>query len=125
MKPKFEEINKITKEISTNKKVKAIYLFGSYAIDNQRPLSDIDLCIIGKLKEKDRVKIAGYGSDNLDISFFDELPIYIKFRVFKYGKLLFIKDKKFLHLIRIITLNQYRDFRPIIYKRIKEIFENV
>lgn len=125
MKTKFENVNKITKEISINKNVKAIYLFGSYATGNIKPLSDIDLCIIGNLKEKDKLKIAGYISDNLDISFFDELPIYIKFRVFKYGKLLIVKDEKFLRLIKLNTLNQYRDFKPIIYKRIKEVFENV
>lgn len=125
MKTRFKGINKITKEISNNKNVKAIYLFGSYATGNIKPLSDIDLCIIGNLKEKDKVKIAGYSSDNLDISFFDELPIYIKFRVFKYGKPVLVKDEKYLRLVRLITLKYYRDFRPIIQKRVRGVFKNV
>ncbi|MEK6859306.1 MAG: nucleotidyltransferase domain-containing protein [Nanoarchaeota archaeon] len=125
IKTKFENINKIAEKIFSNKNVKAVYLFGSYATGNPKPLSDIDLCVIGNLKEKDKIKISGYSSDNLDISFFDELPIYIKFRVFRDGKPLLIKDEKYLWLIKKITLNQYRDFKPIINKRIKEVFEYV
>lgn len=122
---KFEDVEGIAEKISKNKNVKAIYLFGSYAIGNINPMSDIDFCIIGNLKEKDKIKIAGYSSDNLDISFFDELPIYIKFRVFRDGKPLIIKDEKYLQLLKLITLKQYRDFKPIIERRIQEVFENV
>lgn len=125
IKTKFEDINKISKEIAKNKNVKAVYLFGSYATGNIKPLSDIDLCVIGNLKERDKIKISGYSSDNLDVSFFDELPIYIKFRVFRDGKPLLIKDENYLNLVKKITLNQYRDFKPIINKRIKEVFEYV
>lgn len=122
---KIEDIDRIAERISKIKNVNAIYLFGSYAKSNIKPLSDIDLCIIGNLKEIDKIKIAGYSSDNLDISFFDELPVYIKFRVFRDGKPLIVKDERSLKLIRLFILNQYRDFKPISNKRINEVFENV
>jgi len=125
IKTKFENIKKIIKKISDNKNVKAVYLFGSYAKNNVKPMSDIDLCIFGNIKERDKRKIAAYSSDNLDISFFDELPIYIKFRIFKEGKPLIIRDEEYLEIIKLITLKQYRDFKPIIDKRVKEIFKDV
>lgn len=125
IKTKFENIEKIVKEISSNKSVKAIYLFGSYAKGNIKPMSDIDLCIIGNFNEKDQVKITRHSSDNLDISFFYELPIYIRFRVFRDGKPLIVKDEKYLELLKLSTLKQYRDFKPIIYRRIQGVFENV
>lgn len=125
IKTKFQDIKKIVKEIANIKNVKAVYLFGSFASGKQRPLSDIDLCVIGDLTERDKVEIAGFSSDNLDISFFNELPIYIRFRVFKDGKPLIIKDKEFVNKIKFRTLNVYLDFKPLINKYIQKTFGNV
>jgi len=116
----FKEINNIAKEIGKIKNVKAVYLFGSYATEKHHALSDIDLCVIGDLTEKEEYKILGYGSDNFDISPFNRLPISIRFRVFKEGKPLLINDKEYIRLLRIKTLRDYLDFKWIINKYIRE-----
>ena len=113
---KFKDIRKIAKEIGKIKSVRAVYLFGSYARGEHGPLSDIDLCVIGDLTEKERYKVLEWLSDNLDIVFFDMLPVYIKIRVFREGKLLFVKDKEETRRIALKTLADYLDFKPAINK---------
>jgi predicted nucleotidyltransferase len=113
---KFEkELKKTVEELKKIKAVKAIYLFGSYAAGKQLPFSDIDVCIIGdKISKKERSEIFSSGSKKIQISIFDELPIYIKFRVLKEGKLLFNKDEEFLHRITFSTVKEYLDFQPLL-----------
>lgn len=113
---KFEDIREIANKIGKIKGIKAIYLFGSYATNKNHALSDIDICVIGDLTEKAESEVMGFVSDNLDISIFNRLPIYIKIRVFKEGKLLILKDKEYVDLIKIRTLREYLDFKPAINK---------
>ncbi len=117
---KDEDIAKIAKDIIKIKNVKAVYLFGSYAANKQTPLSDIDLCIIGQLNAKERYKVLNYSSDNLDISFFEDLPIYIQMRVFKEGKSLVSKDEEFVRKLKFEALRRYLDFKPAIERFCRE-----
>ncbi len=119
---KVEDIDKIAKEIGRIKNVRAVYLFGSYATGKNFPFSDIDLCIIGNLSQKEKYAALSSLSDNLDISFFEDLPIYIKIRVFREGKPLYIKDKDFINFVKVKTIKKYLDFRKIINRYTKEVF---
>ena len=82
---KIESVNEIAEEIGKDENVVAVYLFGSYASGKQHPLSDIDLCVIIKDRNKE-YETTLPASDNLDVSFFHRLPITIKYRVFTEGK---------------------------------------
>ncbi len=113
---KFENIPKIAEEIGKIKNVKAVYLFGSYATGKTHALSDIDICVIGDLTEKEKYLAMNALSDNLDISIFNELPISIRFRVFRDGKPLIVKDKDFVRKLMLKSLNEYLDFKPSINK---------
>lgn len=113
---KFEDISKIAREIGKIKSVKAVYLFGSYAKNEQGPLSDTDLCIIGDLTKKEKYKALKLVSDNLDIVFFDMLPAYIKIRVFREGKVIFVRNKEQIRRLALKTLSEYLNFKPAINK---------
>jgi len=108
-------------QIENEKNIIAIYLFGSVAEGKQSNLSDIDICIFGNFNKKQKLKILSRIPENYDVSFFDELPIWIKIRVFK-GVPLVIKDKQKLYDINFATLEEYEDFRPLIQKRILRRF---
>ncbi|MBS3066023.1 nucleotidyltransferase domain-containing protein [Candidatus Pacearchaeota archaeon] len=118
---KIGDIPKIAEEIAKNKNVKAVYLFGSHATGMAYSLSDIDLCVIGKLDDKEKLKAMSFSSDNLDISFFEELPIYIKFRVLNEGRLLFVRDNDYLNVLKIKIMREYIDFKPMINKYIQRV----
>ncbi len=118
---KFEEIEEIARKIGKIKKVNAVYLFGSQATGEAGKLSDIDLCVVGNLTEEDSYKAASYLSDNLDIVFFNELPIQIKIKVFSEGRVLFIKNREFVDLLKVKTLQEYLDFRQLITKYVRGV----
>lgn len=118
---KIEDINKIAIEMAEIERVIGVYLFGSHARNKVGPLSDIDICVIGDLTQKEQNKILEYSSDNLDICFFNDLPNYIQFRVLKEGKSLIVKDKNVVDSLKIITLKTYLDFKPLINKYVKEV----
>ena len=89
------EIKTFVKRTSRDKEIIAIYLFGSYP-ENFSNRSDIDICIIGKLKDSEKRKIIRDSPELFDISFFDELPVFIKVRIFKRGRELFVRDRKII-----------------------------
>ena len=92
-------------------KVVAILLYGSVARGEEKPLSDIDLCVIaerGILRdEKERILV--HASPTLDITLFWDLPLPIRFRVLREGKLLWGDEGLALHRIRRSTLRCYRE----------------
>jgi len=109
------ELRRAVRNLKDMKKVEAVYLFGSYATGRQLPFSDIDVCVIGRsLSVAERNKIASFGSEKVQISIFDELPIYIKFRVLKDGRLLFCRNDSYLHDTKFSTLKEYFDFWPLL-----------
>jgi predicted nucleotidyltransferase len=109
---KNKEIEKIANKIAEHKSVKAVYLFGSYASGKVHANSDIDLCVISD----DDDYIAGCGLSNFDVTMFRLLPIAVRFRVFKEGVPLIVKDKDLINKLKIQTLREYIDFRMLMKK---------
>ena len=120
---KIQGIRKIAKRMLKIKNVIAVYLFGSMAKNKSGPLSDIDICIFGELNEKEKNKVLEDSSDNLDISFFNDLPITIKFKVVKEGIPLAVKDKNLINNIKINTARNYLDFKYVINRYCKEVLK--
>src|SRR3989344_7022578 len=89
-----KQINSIAQKIGKIKSVEAVILFGSQSRGTNGPLSDIDVCIIGRLTEKEKSLVRKESSENLDITFFHELPISMQFRVLKEGKILINNQEK-------------------------------
>ncbi|MDI6737449.1 MAG: nucleotidyltransferase domain-containing protein [Nanoarchaeota archaeon] len=116
-------VEMVVKEISKHKEVKAVYLFGSYARGEHTSLSDIDICVITGYNLKKAVKedILSNGSEKIDISIFSDLPITIKYKVFKEGIKLMDRDKNFLHDRIMSTLWEYFDFQPALRRFAKAV----
>jgi predicted nucleotidyltransferase len=108
--------DEIIDELKNNKKVGAIYLFGSYARGNIKPFSDIDICVVTERNISKEVKeeILSNSSKKIDLSLFWDLPLGIRFRVIKEGKLLYKRDALKLQRVKVDTLKAYLDFQPII-----------
>lgn len=116
---KASEISKIAREIAKDKRVKAVYLFGSQISGKAHGLSDIDICII---TDKGIENVNYPTTDNLDASFFHLLPLTIQYRVLKEGKPLVINDEEFIYKLKIKTLQKYLDIKPLINKYLMERF---
>ena len=119
------KLDRLVKELSMNKKVMAIYLFGSRAAGRAREDSDIDIAVILKNpNEKDELKVRK--NDGIfDVHAFSSLPLIIQFRVFREGKPLFIRDKVFIKDICLITIKKYHDFAPFFHRFCLGVIQNV
>ena len=122
---KFEDIPKIAAEIGKIKGVKAVYLFGSHARMKMHALSDIDICIIGRLNERGKLDVLKWASGNLDISFFEDLPLQIQFRVLKEGKPLAMNDSEAIRSITLAVLREYLDYTAFIENFYRRVIKNV
>lgn len=115
----------IKENIISNKGIEkaiAVYVFGSSATGKNNALSDIDICLIGKFNEKEKLKIIKNFGEKYDVSFFDELPIWIKIRIFREGKILLVNNQEKLCSIIAVTMHQYEDFKPFMQNQIYRRF---
>lgn len=125
MKDKYKDIiRNFVENLAKNRKVDAVYLFGSY-LKNFGNLSDIDICIIGKLNNSEKKKILRESSEPFDISFFEELPVFIKARIFSEGEEKFVRNEEKIKYLKFDVLKDYRDFMFFMKDRIMEKFKNV
>ena len=113
-------IDKIIEPFKKNRDVISIYLFGSYARGREKPFSDIDICVVAD-RDANRDEILSHSSKKIDISIFHELPLTMRFRVIKDGKLLFSRDELKLHRIIVATIRSYLDFKPHILRRTQRV----
>ena len=110
-------IGSVAEDLRIRDGVLALILFGSAARGQQRPFSDIDLCIVtaGDIPENERLDLKGYGSQKIEIHLLDELPLAIRFRVIREGKLIFCKDGLAFHRIVADTIREYLDSASLIH----------
>jgi len=66
------------------------------------------------IPENERLDLKGYGSQTIEIHLLDELPIAIRFRVIREGKLIFCKDGLAFHRIVADIIREYLDSAPLI-----------
>lgn len=109
-------IRPMVSELEAHDAVLGLILFGSVARGCARPFSDVDLCIVTKKNTPDTVRreLLSYGSEKVDVSIFSDLPVQIRFRVIKEGRVLFVRDFPALHRIRVATVREYLDLEPLI-----------
>ena len=109
----------IVRELKSNRAVIAAYQFGSYGTKRHGPLSDVDVCLFTKeLTSAEVLNLASYGSDKLDISIFDQLPMYIKPEVFR-GKPLFSLMFSILlcaFLLRVISFRSRKSAQNVLFQ---------
>ena len=55
----------------------------------------------------------------LDIQIFQQLPIYIRARILREGKVIYCKDEDLLYDIAILTIKEFEDFKHV-YKEYLE-----
>jgi len=114
LKMKEEDLKEFLREIERKKAVKAVYLFGSYVNGKMHIKSDIDVCVF--CEENDNGNVGIYGNENVDVVYFNRLPITMKFRVLREGKEVFIRDKEFIKKIKLKTIREYFEFKPLLNK---------
>ena len=120
----MDQIEKIVQELKEDKNINAIYLFGSYATGRQKKYSDIDICLITKTQDKkENLKYYGFSSKKIDISIFDRLPLQAKYKVFKEGIILHLKDKDKIEECKRKTIEKYLEQKPFFDRQLKHLLD--
>ena len=115
-------MDKVIELAKKDKDILAVALYGSSLKGKGR---DIDLCIYLTKKKsnlemsKKRLELLSGAGDNLDIQIFQQVPLYIKTRILKEGKVLFCRDEDALYEIAFATI---KDFG--FYKKIYDMYLN-
>jgi len=119
-----ELIEQTINDLKKREGVRAVMLFGSYVRGEQKPISDIDICVLTKknISNKTKAEIGSYASRKIDISLFWDLPPAVKYAVLKEGRTLFSKDEEFMHVVTVETMSEYLDFKHIIDRNITRVF---
>lgn len=114
-----EKLGKMMKEVVNDEDILAVMLFGSYA--RNKKFSDVDVCIIlqprnfdaSSLSKKRLEYLADFPS--FDIRIFQQLPLYIRMRVLKDGKIIFCRDEDALYDLAMRAIREFESFKPIYY----------
>ena len=98
--------------------VLAVMLFGSRARGEAGPESDFDVCLVlanGPATDADRTRkrLDYLAEADLDLAIFQQLPLYVRSRVLKEGRVLFVRDEDWLYDVAIRTVKAWEDFRHI------------
>ena len=114
--PDMQQVTPIIKELSLKDDVIALVIFGSVARGQARSISDIDLCIVTPkdLPQSSRWDLISYGSEKIEVNLFCDLPITIRFRVIREGRVMCLKRPLLFHRIKAETVREYLDIAPLI-----------
>src|SRR3989344_5024255 len=107
-------LDMLTRKAKKDKDILAVILFGSYA--RNESFRDIDACLVLRNDKSDAGKkkleyLAEF--PDLDIQVFQGLPLYIRTRILKEGKIIFCKDLSKLYDIAIMTIKDFTYYEPI------------
>ncbi len=109
-------LDRLIQRASADNDVLAVILFGSAARNETTPLSDQDICIVllpkayapPALSHKKLEYLSEY---DFDIHVYQQLPIYIKNRVIKEGRVLFCRDEDALYKLVFRTIEEFEDYK--------------
>lgn len=119
-------INALVKKAQKDESILAVMLFGSHARKEARPDSDEDICLFlrpgNSEKENSFAKRLEYAGDfDVDVHIYQDVPLYIRQRILKEGKVLFCRDEELLCEIACKTITEFADFEHIYRDYLKEI----
>ncbi len=122
----IRELERCLSQAQEDEDILAAILFGSVARGEQTPTSDVDVCLV--LQPGDyppltlsRKKLAYLKEGDLDIHIFQQLPLYIRTRVLKEGRVLFERDVDALYELAFRTAQAFEDFKPIYSAYLAEV----
>jgi hypothetical protein len=112
----LKELEKLIEKTEKDRDALAVVLFGSYV--RNEGFSDVDVCIVLKPKRFAHLYLSrkrlrySIAFPNLDIQIFQQLPLPIKMRILKEGKVMFCKDEDALYDLAFSTIREFELFKP-------------
>jgi hypothetical protein len=98
--------------------VLAVILFGSHARGEATAASDVDLCLVLASDtipnlQMSRTRLAYLAEGAGDLVIFQQLPLHVRSRVLKEGRVLFARDEDVLYGVAIRAARAFESFRHL------------
>ena len=119
-------LEKLIAKAQADEAVLAVMLFGSEARGEATSASDVDICLVLQPRAAERKaekRLEYLGEFDLDLHVFQALPLPIRRRVLKEGRILLTKDEDALYDLALRTAKAFDDFRHI-YEAFLEAIAN-
>ncbi len=121
-----KEIDRLLERARQDDQVLAAMLFGSRARHEQMEVSDVDICLVLAQREYNalelsRKKLEYLTVSDLDIHVYQQLPLYVRVRVLKEGKVLYCRNEDQLYAIAFKTIEEFADFEHIYREYLQEV----
>lgn len=110
-------LKKIKEKAEKDEDVLALIIFGSFARNEE--YSDVDVCVVLKPGKYTPLflsrKRLEYSTSfpGLDIQIYQQLPLYIRIRILKEGKILLNKDEDLMYDLAFSTIRDFEYYKPI------------
>jgi predicted nucleotidyltransferase len=117
-------IERLIAKAQNDPNVLAVMLFGSAARSEQGPKSDIDICLVLQpdvTEEVSEKRLEYLAEFDLDVHLFQQLPLYVKRRILKEGRVLLSKDDDTLYGLAFRTAQAFEDFKHIYYDYLQAV----
>ncbi len=94
----------------------AVMLFGSRARANGHEGSDVDVCLVicrevAEALGLSEIKHRYLSRFDLDVQLFQQLPLHMRHRVLREGRVLYVRDESALYEVAFRSAQRYEDFR--------------
>ncbi|MBL7160438.1 MAG: nucleotidyltransferase domain-containing protein [Candidatus Aenigmarchaeota archaeon] len=104
-------------KVKKDNDIVAVSVFGSFARNEK--YRDIDVCLFlkpgmsrGKMSKKRLAYMAALGG-KLDIHIFQQMPLPLKHRILKEGKVIYCSDEGAFYDMAYLTAKEFEDFKHI------------
>ena len=110
----MKALDKLVSKAKKDKEILAAMVFGSYARGEKH--RDIDVCLVLSKELENgamsRKRLAYVSESGLDVHVFQQIPLYIRVRVLREGKVLFCRDLDALYDVAGQTVREFAYFEP-------------
>jgi uncharacterized protein len=118
--------DKILDHAKQDTEVLAVILFGSLARGEAKAESDVDICLVlaeGIYAPVDlsRKKLRYLQFEGLDVHVYQQLPLYVRRRVLRDGRVLFVRNEDHLYEIAFRTAQAFEDYKHRYYDYLEKV----
>ena len=109
-------LQRLIARVEQDPDVLGVILFGSRARGDAGPRSDIDVCLVLDPQvptglSASRKRLDYLAGDDIDLTIFQQLPLYLRSRVLKEGRVVFVRDEDRLYDLAVRTARAFEGFR--------------
>ena len=120
------ELDRLLGRAAKDTDVLAVLLFGSTARGDSGTGSDVDVCLVLTAEPRSRMQLAEkrmvyLGDVDLDVQVFQSLPLYIRTRVLREGRVLFCRDEDALYDAAFATIRAFERFKRTYRAYLEEV----